>query len=204
MILFLVWGSFMKFRDFLLLLESYWAFEKSQLREPDREEGRHEFEEKLYLCPHVIFFSCKKPFGKWPRVLRSACSLTALGAVLAHPPGPLRAAHWMGNRRPSLGRLSKLEPRKVNLSLSSWNVACKAHAVSVLYFLTQFQRGGGYFAKRKRRRTLSWKRAVGEAGGVGVLVLVVLELWFHHVRGLPGTVHPGGPRDKHLTPFLFA
>lgn len=44
----------------------------------------------------------------------------------------------------------------------------------------------------------------GEAGGVGVLVLVVLELWFHHVWGLPGTVCPGGPRDKHLTPVLFA
>ena len=49
----------MEFGDFLLLLESYSAFEKSQLRKPDRGEGRHGFEKKLYLCPHVIFFSCK-------------------------------------------------------------------------------------------------------------------------------------------------
>lgn len=64
-----VWGIFMKLSDFLLLLESYSAFEKSQLRKPNRGEDRHGFEEKLYLCPHVIFFSCKNLLGNVP-----ACS----------------------------------------------------------------------------------------------------------------------------------
>lgn len=137
-------------------------------------------------------------------MLGSARSLTVLGAVPAHPPGPLRAAQGTGYRKPSLGRFSKLELRKVNLALSSCNVACEAHVVSVLYLLTGFQRGGGCFAKRKRRGKLSWKQAMGEAGGVGLLVLVLVELWFHCVRGLPGTDRPGDPRDKHLTPVLLA
>ena len=125
---------------------------------------------------------------------------SALGAVPANPPGPLRAAWGTGYRKPSLGRFSKLEPRKVNLPLSSGNVACKAH-VSVLYFQTGFQRGGSCFAKRKRRGKLSWKRAMGEAGGVRLVVVVVLELWFHCVRGLPGTICPGIHKTNTLLQF---
>lgn len=114
-----VWGIFMKLRDFLLLLESYSAFEKSQLRKPNRGEGRHGFEEKLYLCPHVIFFRVKTFQEMSQHAQECPQPHSALGAVPAHPPGPLRAAWGTGYRKPSLGRFSKLEPRKVNLPLSS-------------------------------------------------------------------------------------
>lgn len=114
-----VWGIFMKLRDFLLLLESYSAFEKSQLRKPNRGEGSTD-SRKNCICALMSSSFRVKTFQEMSQHAQECPQPhSALGAVPAHPPGPLRAAWGTGYRKPSLGRFSKLEPRKVNLPLSS-------------------------------------------------------------------------------------